>query len=79
MDNYQNELGSHLQILLAVKDDGLRLDLAIFDIDLVAAEYDGDVIADTHEVAVPIGNVFVRDTSRHVEHDDSTLTCNKYL
>ena len=30
--------------------DGLRLDLALLDIDLVAAEDDGDVLADTDEV-----------------------------
>ena len=39
-----------LEVLLAVKGDGLRLHFALFDIDLVAAEYDWDVLADTDKV-----------------------------
>ena len=40
-----------LEVLLAVECDGLGLDLALLDVDLVAAEDDGDVLADTDEVA----------------------------
>ena len=64
----------HLEILLAVKDDGLGLDLAVLDVDLVAAEDDGDVLADPHEVSVPVRNVLVRDASRDIKHDHRTLT-----
>lgn len=39
-----------LEVLLAVEGDGLGLDLALLDIDLVAAENNGDVLADTDEV-----------------------------
>lgn len=38
------------QVLLAVEGDGLGLDLALLNIDLVTAEDDGDVLADTDEV-----------------------------
>ena len=39
-----------MQVLLAVEGDGLRLDLALLDVDLVTAKDDGDVLADTDEV-----------------------------
>ena len=39
-----------LQVLLAVESDGLGLDLALLDIDLVAAKDNGDVLADTDEI-----------------------------
>jgi hypothetical protein len=34
-----------------VEGNGLGLDLALLDIDLVAAENDGDVLADTGKIA----------------------------
>lgn len=43
------------------------------DVDLVAAENDGDVLADTLEVTVPVGDVLVGDTRGNVEHDDAAL------
>ena len=39
-----------LEVLLAVEGDGLGLDLALLDIDLVTAENNGNVLADTDEV-----------------------------
>lgn len=39
-----------LKVLFPVEGDGLGLDLALLDIDLVAAENDGDVLADTGQV-----------------------------
>jgi hypothetical protein len=39
-----------LQVLLAVECDGLGLHLALLDINLVAAENNGNVFADTDEV-----------------------------
>lgn len=39
-----------LEVLLAVEGDGLGLDLALLHVDLVTAEDDGDVLADTDEV-----------------------------
>lgn len=49
------------------------LDLALLDVDLVTAENDGDVLADTLEVTVPVGDVLVGDTRGDVEHDDTAL------
>jgi hypothetical protein len=39
-----------LEVLLAVESDGLRLHLALLNINLVTAENDGDVLADTDEI-----------------------------
>ena len=62
-----------LQVLLAVEGDGLGLDLALLDVDLVAGEHDGHVLAHAHQVAVPVGHVLVGDARGHVEHDDAAL------
>jgi len=62
-----------LEILLPMERDRLRLDLALFDIDLVAAKDDRDVLADTDEIAMPVGDVLVRDAGRDVKHDDTAL------
>ena len=43
------------------------------DIDLVSAKNDRDVLANTLEVTVPVGNVLVGDTGGNVEHDDTAL------
>lgn len=40
-----------MQILLSVEGDGLSFDFALLDVDLVAAEDDWDVFADTDEIA----------------------------
>mmetsp|Transcript_7456 Transcript_7456/g.19060 ORF Transcript_7456/g.19060 Transcript_7456/m.19060 type:complete len:218 (-) Transcript_7456:51-704(-) len=62
-----------LEVLLAVERDLLGLHLALLHIHLVPHEHDRDRLAHAHEVAVPVGHVFVRDARRHVEHDDSAL------
>lgn len=56
-----------------MEGDGLGLDLALLNIDLVTAENDGDVLADTDEITVPVGDVLVGDTRGNIEHDDTTL------
>ena len=43
------------------------------DIDLVSAKHNRNVLANTLEVTVPIGHIFVRDAGRDVKHDDATL------
>lgn len=62
-----------LEILLAVECDGLGLDLALLDVDLVTAENDGDVLADSDQVTMPVGDVLVGNTRGHIEHDNTAL------
>jgi hypothetical protein len=62
-----------LEVLLAVEGDGLGLHLTLLHIDLVTGQDNGDVLADTDEVTVPVGNVLVGDTGGHIEHDHTAL------
>jgi hypothetical protein len=39
-----------LEVLLSVESDGLGLDLALLNIDLVTAENNGDVLANSDEI-----------------------------
>ena len=59
-----------------MKGDGLGFNFALFNIDFVTAEDDGDVFANADEVTMPVRNVFVRDTGSDVKHDYSTLAIN---
>ena len=45
-------------------------------VDLVAAKNDWDVLANTLKITVPVRDVLIRDTGRHVEHDDTALALN---
>ena len=63
-----------LQVLLAVVVDLLRLHLAILDVDFVAAEHNGDVLAHAGDVAVPRGHGLVGDARGDVEHNDGTFS-----
>ena len=45
-------------------------------VDLVAAQNDWDVLANTLKITVPVRDVLIRDTGRHVEHDDTALALN---
>ena len=42
-------------------------------VDLVAAENNGNVLANTLKITVPVGDVLVRDAGGDVEHDDTAL------
>lgn len=63
-----------LEGLLAVEVNCLGLDLTLLDIDLVTAENNWDVLADTDEITVPVGDVLVCDTGGKIEHDDTALS-----
>ena len=65
-----------LQILLSVEGNLLGLDLAVFDLDLVARQDDGNILTDSREITVPVGHVLVGDTRRDIEHDNGALALN---
>lgn len=60
--------------LLAVEVNSLGLDLALLDVDLVTAEDNGNVPADTGEITVPVGDVLVSDAGGEIEHDDTAFS-----
>ena len=43
------------------------------DVDLVSAENNGDILTDTLQITVPVGDVLVGDTGSDIEHDDTAL------
>jgi hypothetical protein len=63
-----------LQVLLSVECDCLGLDFSLLHIDLVTAENDWDVLADTDEITMPVRDVLVCDTRGDVKHDDTALS-----
>ena len=49
-----------------MEGDGLGLDFALFDVDFVAAEDDGDVFADADEVTWEMVSWFVREIAEEM-------------
>ena len=50
-----------LEVLLSVESDLLGLDFSVFDIDFVAYEYNWNVLANSGQILVPLGNIRVGD------------------
>ena len=66
-----------LDILLAVEGDSSGLDLTFLEIDLVAAQNNGDISsANTSDISVPVGDVLVSHSGGDVEHNDGSLASN---
>ena len=65
-----------MQIALAVESDLAGLDFSVLLVDFVADEDDGDVIADSDEIFVPLGHVFVGDSGGDIEHEDGGIGSN---
>ena len=66
----------YLQVLFPVEDDGFCLHLSILDIHLVPTQHDGNVFTNPYQISMPVGNILVSDSSRHVKHDNCTLSLN---
>lgn len=58
-----------------MKHNAFGFDFPVFDVHLVAAEDDGNVLTDTDQVTMPVGHVLVSDSRGDVKHDDGTLSC----
>ena len=57
-----------LETLLAMEDDLLGLDFAIFHIHLVSHQDYGDIVAYSDQVLVPLRHILVRNSRCHIEH-----------
>jgi len=62
--------------LFAVEGDLLGLDLAILNVDLVSAQYDGNILAHTNEIAMPVGDIFVCNAAGHIKENNGSLGLN---
>mmetsp|Transcript_29224 Transcript_29224/g.79085 ORF Transcript_29224/g.79085 Transcript_29224/m.79085 type:complete len:317 (+) Transcript_29224:1253-2203(+) len=65
-----------LQVLLAMKGDLLSLHLAILDFYFVPAQYNGNVLTNSGQITMPVGNILVCDARSDVKHDNCTLSLN---
>jgi len=59
--------------LLSVESHCTGLHFSLFDVDLVSTKNYGDVLTNSLEITMPVGDVLVGDTGGDVEHDDTTL------
>lgn len=57
-----------------MEHDQFRLDFAVLDVHLIAAQHNGDVLAHAHQVPMPVRYVLVRDARRDVEHHNGALS-----
>ena len=65
-----------LKVSLSVESDLSGLNFSVFLINLVADQDDRDVIADSGQVFVPLGNIFVGDSGRDIEHKNGCVGAN---
>ena len=65
-----------LEVLLSVESDLLSLDFSVLNINLVTNEDNRNVLADSDQVLVPLGNILVGDSRADVEHDNSAMSTN---
>lgn len=63
-----------LEVLLSVESDLLGLDLSVLNVNLVSNENDGDVLANSDEIFVPLGYVLIGNSRADVEHDNSAVS-----
>lgn len=65
-----------LQRLFSMECDGLGLDFAILDIDLVTTQNNGDVLAHPDEIAMPLRDILVSHSTSDIEHDNRSVSLN---
>jgi len=65
-----------LERLFSMEGDRRGLHLTLLHINLVPTKNDGDILADTFQITMPVGDVLVGDAGGDVEHDDAALTLN---
>ena len=53
-----------------MESDLAGLDFSVLLVNLVSDKNDGDVITDTGEILVPLGDILVGDSGGDIEHDD---------
>lgn len=59
-----------------MEGDLLRFHSSLQNVHFVPSQHDWDVLANTNDVTVPVGNIFVSGPRGHVEHDDGAIPLN---
>ena len=65
-----------MKISLAVESDLAGLDFSFLLVHFVSNQNDWDVIANTGEILVPLGDILVGDSGGDIEHDDGCVCTN---
>lgn len=65
-----------LKVLFAMESHLFRFHLAVFHINLVTTENNGDVLAHAAKITMPGRYIFICKTRSHIEHNNSTLAMN---
>jgi hypothetical protein len=60
-----------------VKDNGLGLDFAIFNVNFVTTKYNWDIFTNPDQISMPIWDIFVGNTRSYIKHDDGTLALDE--
>lgn len=63
-----------LEVLLSVEGDGLGLHFTVLDVDLISAENNWNVFTYSGQIAMPVRDILVGDTSGNIEHDNGALS-----
>merc|ERR1719223_1784889 len=59
-----------------MKSDLLCLHFSVFDLYFVTTQNNGNILANSCQISVPIWNTLVRDTGSHIKHNNGALTLN---
>ena len=65
-----------LQIAFSMEGDLAGLDFSVFLINFVSDKDDRNVVTDSGEIFVPLGDVFVGDSGGNIEHHDGGMCSN---
>ena len=57
-----------------MEDNCLGLHFPVFNVHFVPAQNYGDVFTDSHQISMPIRDIFVGYSGRNIKHDDPTLS-----
>lgn len=65
---------AHLQILFPVENNSFCFDFSVFDIHFVTTQNNRDAFTNAYQVSMPVGDIFVSDAGRNVEHNYGALS-----
>lgn len=59
-----------------MESDLSSLHFSIFLIDLISNQNDGNVIANSSQIFIPLGHILIGDSGCHIKHDDGSIGSN---
>ena len=57
-----------------MESDLLGLDLSVLNFHLISTQNNWNVFANSGQVTMPVGNIFVSDTGGNIKHDNGALS-----